>query len=262
MKLEQIHELESVGLPPRFHFYLHELNEEQQLHRLTLPAFLAFWCHDEYVQHQTNGDTLMRYGEYVQMQALMAEIGATVSSTSGASHLELILLLSNSDEPSRQNMVSQWKSAIMGAREVVNYYDDAEHDLPRSLHHVMAELAFLEGPRLYPELEGAETVGEIAATEIDFTLINDDWLGVTRRAFNVGIMIPKLFPEFYYATECPERRSESDACDQESMAEIDEDQPHLLDQDMTRIKREFHLAKCRIWSLVCRPDLAYLLKGP
>lgn len=261
MNIEQIREIESLGLPFRFHFQLVQSQEDQSLHRYTLPDFLATWTRHECLQQQDNGDSLLLYGEYVQMQALLADIGATISSTSGAEPIELIRLLSNVTPPEDVYLNQQWEHACEGAEEVVAMFEDPESECPRSLHHIKSELAYLTAPHLYPQLEDVDTIGDIAATTVDYSLVADDWLFEALLAFNVGIAIPSLHPEFYYTDEHLERQNKSNGYHPELMEDFDDDRPSVLDQDMTQIKREFHLARCRIWSLVCRPDLAYLLEG-
>lgn len=248
MEIEQIQELEAVGLPFRFHFLLRRSHKDQVLHHFALPDFLAHWVYHESVQRQANGDKTLLYIEYVNMQACLADIGATVSSTSDAEPYELMRHLSNITLPSSEHLELQWEDAIEGADEVVSRYEDSEFDSPRSLHLFKSSLALLEAPILYPELEEVETVSDIATTTISFELIEDDWPVAARRAFNVGIAFPSRHPDFYYATEKHDSLSKSNGHN-----------PHKTEDYITSLKRRFHLAQCHIWARVCRPDLAHML---
>ena len=251
MEIEQIQELEAVGLPFRFHFLLRRSHKDQVLHHFALPDFLAHWVYHECVQRQANGDKTLLYIEYVNMQACLADIGATVSSTSDAEPYELMRHLSNITLPSSEHLQLQWEDAIEGADEVVSRYEDSEFDSPRSLHLFKSRLALLEAPILYPELEEAGTVSDIATTTISFELIEDDWPVAARRAFNVGIAFPSQHGGFYYTTENVGPQSSSNG-----------HSPHYSVDHLTNLKRTIHLAQCQIWAQICRPDLALLIANP
>lgn len=248
MEIQKIRELEAFGLPFSFFFKLINWNEENLLDRLSLPFFLAQWKRHDSVHQQTNGDQLLLFAEFVQMQALLADIGATVGSTSDANPSEL-LLLSNITDRARQEELLQ--DAADAAEEVVSRYEDPDSECPRSVHHIVSALAYIEAPDDYPQFEDAPTLGDIGATEIDFTLVVDDWAPFAQRAFNIGIAIAKQYPDFCQGIGEIERLSKSNGYHQSGNEDF-----------ITPLKREFHLTQCHMWAEVCRPDLAHLLGSP
>jgi len=121
---------------------------------------------------------------------------------------------------------------------------------PRSMRCMMSQMIRLRAKVCLPQLDDAETRGRRGDIEIDFDDVEEVWHPSAHNAFNIGIAIAKQHPVIYY-----------------SMAEFDNPtsnngaQNRQAEQSSIHFKREYHLAQCRLWVNICRPDLVGVFGG-
>lgn len=265
MKFRVIDELKSVGLPFTYHLSLVEMFEYRRLDTLSLPVFLSLWKLHECIRQQADGSGQhLFFGEFVQMQALLADIGVTVGRASQADSLELMSLSNCTDREQQEHL---WHDASEMADAILSLFEDPDPGFSGLMHYMMTEFTFslaseylpqLE-PDYDPDLEDHEEIANIGATQIDYAVVKDDWRRSARLAFNIGIAAARLHTDFLGGTQGEDRLSKSNG-----------HQPHYTkyyiahntEDYIAGLKRNFHLAQCQIWAKVCRPDLAHLLEGP
>lgn len=241
-----IRALEALGLPPGFTEGLMQLHDNRSLNRLSLPDFLALWKLRECALERADGE-LVRYGDFVNMQATLADIGGTVGSVSSFDPEELLQLTTLTPGEDSSGIL---QSTMPQLEELAKELKDDSSAPPASLYNVVAFQYYTLGVSYIPELSKAKDPAEMADVEISVADLHDKWYQTAAAHFNMGIAIAKLHPDVYYA-----------------MGEFDE--PSVgngVARDERResgwpFKREFHMSRCRIWSGLCRPDLAYLLSG-
>ena len=240
-------DLQAVGMPFGFYFRLLRVYERRQLDTISLPDFLALWQRDHCLKQRPDGSYYVLFGEYAEMQSVLADIGGTIGGTSHATPLQLTQL-------SRLNQLEDqhrlWQGVVIAADALVKMFTDPQSERPRSIHHMMSQLLYTRAKIQFPQLADAETRGKMGDTEIDFDDIEDDWRLSAHNAFNIGMALAKQHPDFYY-----------------SMAEFDNptgnngSQNCQAEQSNIHFKREYHLAQCRLWANICRPDLVGVLGG-
>ena len=115
---------------------------------------------------------------------------------------------------------------------------------------MMSQMTRLRARDRFPQLTDAETRGRMGDTEIGYGDIEEDWRPSAHNAFNIGIAIAIQHPEFYYSMA---------GCDNPTSP--DGAQTGQTKQCSIPFEREYHLARCRLWADVCRPDLVGMLGG-
>lgn len=240
-------DLQAVGMPIITIGHLHLMQEKNQLASITLPDFLALWKRDESMRERPEGELYVLFGDYVQMQAILGDIGGTVSSTSHAETSELLQLTPVPNiEPEVQERL--WNAACESAATLVASYGPKN---PRSIHHMVATMTYMRLREFNPRFANASTFTEIDQTEMPFDEIGKEWRRSAYNAFNIGLAIALNHADFYNEMEQLHQPSGSNGYHQSG-----------IEDSITPLKREYQLTQCRIWASVCRPDLAHLLEGP
>ena len=241
-----IRALEALGLSPGFTDGLMQHHNNRSLNRLSLPDFLALWKLRECALERADGE-IVRYGDFVNMQATLADIGGTVGSVSSFNPEELLQLTTLTPGEETSEVV---RYTVPQVEELVKALKDDSSAPPASLYNMVAVPYCTLGLSYLPELSKAKDPSEMANVEISVADLHDKWYQTAAAHINMGIAIAKLHPDVYYA-----------------MGEFDEPSvgngvaPDERKDSGWPFKREFHMSRCRIWSGLCRPDLAYLLSG-
>lgn len=232
--------LASLGFPPRFTGFLLLQHQEQQLHRYSLPEFIAIWKRFECEMAREDGDLYALFGDFVHLRAVTAEIGGTIGSTSDVEPEELMQLITDAKDP-----IEHWESGAKQARLVVEAYSEAYSQPPESLFHLLTVMVQNSADPMLPEIAEAEDIEQRLTTKIS---LDERWKAFVYGAFHgfdIGLAIAILYPDFYY-----------------SMGEFNPPTApgaNRNKQSQWPIKRELYLAQCHIWAQLCRPDLAYLI---
>lgn len=230
----------AIGLPMGFYQTLRRESERPPVERSSLTEFLAYWKYLDYVKLRPDGEEYMHFGDFAQLRSVLADIGGTIGSVSNADPVQLMQL---SNVP--QEAVN-WQNLITASNELLELFSDSESDRPRSVHHMVTASTYARAQSFFPNLDGAKPIGELGATEISFDDIADKWISSANFTLHLGIAIAKHHTDFYYSMEEFNRPIQLRGGRRESRWPF---------------KREYHLAQCRLWANMCRPDLAHLLSG-
>lgn len=234
--------LASLGFPPKFTVYLLLRHEEQQLHRYSLPEFIAIWKRYECERVRENGDAYMQFGNFTELRAVAAEIGGTIGSTSNAEFEELLKLTTVAQE-SPPTDLSQ--SCAKQAQYAIDAYSAVDSRPLESLFHLLTVLFQWDRPPDFPELAEAKNLEQRVTTMISLEKHWPAYANCAFNGFNIGLAIAKLYPDFYYSMEEFNPPTAPGA--------------NRNKQSQWPIKRELYLAQCHIWAQLCRPDLAHLI---
>lgn len=237
--------LYELGLPAAFIGRLTHPNGGDLLSQISLSEFLALWKLEECLQRRPDGTSFVRYGNFVQLQAVLIDIGGTIASTSLAEPEELLQLTWGANAEGR---VEMWQHIATRAGQYIQMYEEVRQNYPDSLHNLMTIIGYTHLSSLYEEVNDSNTPGDLSEKELLMARRQSDWFAAAANAINLGFAIERLHADFYY--HLGEFTDETQNYDT---------QTHEGIIPTTKLKRDQHLIHCRIWANLCRPDLAYLL---
>ena len=189
-------DLQAVGMPFGFYFRLLQVYERRQLDTISLPDFLALWQRDHCLKQRPDGSYYVLFGEYAEMQSVLADIGGTIGSTSHATPLQLTQLSRLNQLEKQQRL---WQGVVIAADGLVNMFTDPQTERPRSMRCMMSQMIYLRAEARFSQLVDAETRGRMGDTEIDFDYIEEDGRPSAHNAINIGIALAKQHPVFCYS---------------------------------------------------------------
>lgn len=239
-------DLQAVGMPMITIGRLHRMQQEELLGSMTLPEFISLWICDERMRQRPDGKHYVEYGDFVQMQAMVADIGGTIGGTSRAGNSELMQLspVPNVDPDLQERL---WEAACNSAAAIVEAHRTQQ---PKSIHQMFSATTYATSRDFSPRFAGATTISEISQTEMPIEEIGRKLQASAYNAFTVGLAIAMQHSDFYNEMEKLHQPSSSNGL------QLPAGNGGVLS---TQLKREYQLALCRIWASLCRPDLAHLL---
>lgn len=240
-------DLQAVGMPFGFYFRLLKVYERRQLDTISLPDFLALWQRVNCLKQRPDGSYYVLFGEYADMQSVLADIGGTVGNMSHARPLQLTELSKLNRLEDQQRL---WQGVVKAADALVSVFTDPQSEHPRSILHMMSQMTYLRAKARFLRLADAETRGRMGDIEIDIDDIEEDGRPPAHNAFNMGIAIAKQHPDFYYRMAGFDNPTSPNGT-----------QNRQAKQSSIPFKHEYHPEQCELLDNSGRPGLVGLQGG-